>query len=242
MGARLTKLQEKDFAKCVGYFKSFKIDQNGLLEERKLLIKTAHSVAFTMNVFTNKLSDIPEWVVPYLSQLKSDTIQILPSTVLSAKRTLHLYERASIEDFLRYIYFFDHKIEHILLQTYPKKFLSIDLMIDWLKEYPTLSSYRKSVSENCGKLSSRYAQLSRTVHGTTLADQQIVSSLKDSSSQGIESEKEEKILKSVFRAIFFLLSAFHIKDYRSLQLDERTLICQHFSEKEIEVLSGLNHQ
>jgi hypothetical protein len=242
LGARLVKLQEKDFAKCVDYFKSFKIDQNGLLEERKSLIRTAHSVAFTMSVFTNKLSNIPipEWVVPYLSQLKSDTIQILPSAVLSARRTLHLYERASIEDFLRYIYFFDHKIEHILLQSYPKRFPSVDLMIDWLEKYPTLSSYRKPVSDNCSKLISLYAELSRTVHGTTLADQQIVLSLKDSSSQGIQSEKEERILKSVFRAIFFLMSAFHIKEYRSLQLDERTLVCQHFSRKETRVLSGLN--
>jgi hypothetical protein len=239
LGARLTRLQEKDFVKCVDYFKSFEVDQNVFLE-RKSLVKTAHSVAFAMNVFTKKLSDIPEWVVPYLNQLKSDTIQIFPSTVLGAKRTLHLYERASIEDFLRYIYFFDHKIEHILLQTYPKKFQSIDSMIDWLETYPALNPYEKPVSENCSELASRYAELSRTVHGTTLADQQIVESLKDSNRQKIESEKEQKIMRGIFGAVFFLLSAFHIKDYRQLQLDERTLICQHLSEKQIGALSGLS--
>lgn len=210
-----------------------------MLLERKSLAKTAHSLAFAMNVFTKKLSDIPEWVVPYLNQLKSDTIQIFPSAVLSAKRTLHLYERASIEDFLRYIYYFDHKIEHLLSQTYPKKFQTIDSMIDWLEEYPALNPYEKSVSENCSELASRYAELSRTVHGTILADQQIVESLKDSNRQKMEPEKEEKILKGVFGAIFFLLSLFHIKDYRRLQLDETTLICQHLSKKQIGALSGL---
>lgn len=238
LGTRLIRLQEKDFAKCVDYFKLFKIEQDVFLE-KKSLVKTAHGVAFAMNVFTAKLLGIPEWAVPYLEQLKSDSIQIFPSIVLGAKRTLHLYERASIEDFLRYIYFFDHKIEHILLQTYPKKFQSIDSMIDWLEKYPELSPYEKLVSEECSELASRYAELSRTVHGTTLADQQIVENLKDPIGQKIDAEKEERILRKVFQSIFFLLSAFHINHYRRLQLDERTLICQHLSKKQIEALSGL---
>jgi len=241
LGSRLTKLQEKDFAKCIEYLESFEIDKNAFVGERKSLARAAHSVAFVMNVFTGRLSDVPDWVAPYLNQLKSDTIQIFPSIILGARRTLHLYERASIEDFLRYTYFFDHKIEHILLQTYPKKFLHIDSMIDWLEKYPALNPFEKSVSENCGELASRYAELSRTVHGTTLADQQVVEGLKDSGRKILEPEKEEKILKSVFGAVFFLLAAFHIKDYRLLQLDERTLICQHFSEKKIKALSGLSH-
>jgi hypothetical protein len=238
LGTRLIKLQEKDFAKCVDYFKLFKIEQDVFLE-KKSLIKTAHGVAFAMNVFTANLLGIPEWVVPYLNQLKSDSIQIFPSIVLGAKRTLHLYERASVEDFLRYIYFFDHKIEHILLQTYPRKFQSIDSMIDWLEKYPELSPYKKLVSEECGELASRYAELSRTVHGTTLADQQIIENLKDPIGQRIDPEKEERTLKKVFQSVFFLPSTFHINHYRRLQLDERTLFCQYLSKEQIETLSGL---
>lgn len=237
----MTRLQERDFAKCVDYFKALQIDQNVFLGEKKALVKTAHSVAFAMNVFANKLSDIPKWAVPYLNLLKSDTIHAFSSAVMGEKRTLHLYERAGIEDFLRYIYFFDHKIEHTLLQTYPKKFQNVASMIDWLEEYPSLIAHQKAVSENCGILASCYAELSRTVHGTTLADQQIIESLKDHAGKNIDHQKEEKALRSLFGAIFFLLSAFHIETYRQLQLDERTLICQHLSEKQIEELSGLRH-
>lgn len=193
-----------------------------------------------MTMFTHKISGVPEWAVPYLDQLRSDTIQVFPSVISGSKRTIHLYERANIEDFLRYIYFFDHKIEHILLQTYPKKYQSVDLMIDWLKEYPALKPYEETVSENCSELTSRYAELSRTVHGTIVTDQQIVDSLKDLGKVKVEPSKELNILKAVFGAIFFLLSIFHIKDYRQLQLDERTLICQHLYEKQIRVLSGLS--
>lgn len=192
-------------------------------------------------MLTRKLSNVPEWSTPYLSQLRSDSNQVFFAIVEGVKRTIHLYERASIEDFLRYVYYFDHKIEHILLQTYPKKFQKIDFMIDWLEEYPSLKSFRESISENCSELTSRYAELSRTVHGTRITDHQIIESLKDLSNPEIDATKELTIIKAVYGSILFLLSAFHINDYRQLQLDEKTLVCQHLNEKQIEALSGLKH-
>ena len=241
LGGRLTNLQDQDLVKCVEYFVAFKTDPTVFQNEYKSLVKTAHSIAFTMNFFTEKISDVPEWANPYLSQLRSDSIQILPSVILKTKRTIHLYERACIEDFLRYTYFFDHKIEQKLLQTYPKKYQSIESMLDWLKEYPELKHYQKSVSANCKELSSRYSELSRTVHGTRVTDHQIVESLQDIGHQKIEPKKEEKIMKAVFRALFFLLAIFQLKNYHQLTLDQRTLFCQHLSEKQIRILSGLNN-
>jgi hypothetical protein len=220
------------------YFKTFKINADAFLEKESLL-KVAHGIAFAVNAFLVRLEGIPEWVAPYLNQLRSDSIQIFPTLVFGTKRSLHLYERACIEDFLRYVYFFDHKIEHILLQTYPKRFESIDTMIDWLGDYPELGVRKKFVSDECGELASLYAELSRTVHGTTLADQQISQSLKDPIGQKINCKKEEKKLRRVFQSIFFLLSTFHIDQYRQLQLDERTLLCQYLSRDQIQALSGL---
>jgi len=238
---RLIELQKEDFAKCVNYFQTAKTEKNMFQGESKSLMKTAHSIAFTMTMLVQKISNVPEWTTPYLNQLRSDTIQILPSVVWGAKRTLHLYERASIEDFLRYVYFFDHKVEHILLQMHPKRFQSIDSMIDWIKEYPALKRYRKAVSENSNALYSRYAELSRTIHGTTIVDQQISEGLKDFSKPKVEPLKEKKIMKAVFGNIFFLLSLFHLEDFRQLQLDERTLVCQHLSKVQIQSLSGLHN-
>jgi hypothetical protein len=155
------------------------------------------------------------------------------------KRTIHLFERASIEDFLRYTYYFDHRVEHILLQTYPKKFQNIDFMIDWLEDYPTLKLFSEAISKNCGELTSNYAELSRTVHGTRLADHQIVESLKDLNNSQIDATKELGTMKSVYGSILFLLSAFHINDYRQLRLDEKTLVCEQLNDKQIEALSGV---
>jgi hypothetical protein len=190
-------------------------------------------------MLTRKLTNVPDWSAPYLSQLRSDSNQAFFYVVEGVKRTIHLFERASIEDFFRYAYYFDHRVEHILLQTYPKKFQSIDFMIDWLEEYPTLKPFREAISENCSELTSKYAELSRTVHGTRIADHQIVESLKDLGNSQVDATKELATMKSVYGSILFLLSAFHISDYRQLLLDEKTLLCEQLNDKQIEALSGL---
>lgn len=190
-------------------------------------------------MLTRKLANVPEWSAPYLSELRSDSNQVFFSVVEGIKRTIHLYERASVEDFLRYTYYFDHRVEQILLQMHPKKFQSIDFMIDWLQEYPTLKPFKEAISENCSELTSKYAELSRTVHGTRIADHQIVESLKDLGNSQIDATKELATIRSVYGSILFLLSVFHINDYRKLQLDERTLLCEQLNEKQIEALSGL---
>jgi hypothetical protein len=192
-----------------------------------------------MGMFTRKLSSVPEWSSPYLVQLRSDSTQVFFSIVQGIKRTLHLYERASIEDFLRYIYYFDHRVEHVLLQSSPKKFQSIAFLIDWLEEYPTLKPFNQTVSENCSELTSRYAELSRTVHGTRITDHQTFESLNDLSNSLIDGEKELSTLKAVYSSILFLLSLFHINDYRQLPLDEKSLVNQILNEKQIDALSGL---
>lgn len=203
-------------------------------------MRTAHNIAFTMIVLIREISNVPDWAVPYLHQLRSDTIQLLPSIVWGAKRSLHLFERASIEDLFRYIFFFDHRIEHLLLQTYPKKFQSFDSLIDWAKEHPSLSLHKRAMRKCCDEIASRYAELSRTIHGTTMADQQLLKSLQDLGKPSPEATQEAKRMKSLYGKIFFLLLLFHLKEFRQMQLDKRTLVCKRLSNEQIRVLSGMN--
>lgn len=240
MGRRLVILQNADFEKSVAYYKSLKLEDAVFSGDNKLLLKYSHAVAFSMVMWAQKLSDAPEWALPYLLQLKTDAIHLIPSTILGNKRTLHLYERAGIEDFLRYVYFFDHRIEHLLLQNQARRFKNFDFLIEWLKNYPLLGSYEENISESCGELSSRYSELSRTVHGTTLADAELTDSLKNLQKPIEHPSVETNMMKSIFRNIFFLLSLFHLEKYNRLSLDEKMIICQHLSAKEKQILSKLD--
>ena len=239
LGTRLIRLQDDDFTKCVDFYQNLALDKTLFLGENKSLMKTAHNIAFTLIVLLNKISAVPEYAIPYLRQLKSDTIQLLPSIVLGGKRTLHLFERASIEDLFRYIYFFDHKIEHMLLQKYPKRFQSFSSLVDWAKDHPSLSLDSQTTTQCFDEITSQYAELSRTVHGTTVADQQLLESLRDLGRPIAEVAQENRRMKSLYKNIFFLLLLFHVAEFRKLQLDERTLICRCLNRPQIEVLSGL---
>lgn len=192
-----------------------------------------------MGLWTQKLSTSPEWALIYLYQLRSDTIRLIPSLVMGCQRSLHLFERACIEDFLRYVYFYDHKIEHILVQDYPKKYQNFTFLLDWLKGYPSLAGYEETVSTNCGNLTARYSEVSRTIHATTLGDQNLSDNLKALQKPLEHPIRELRLMKSIFKSIFYLLSLFHLDLFNSFSLDERALICQHLKENEKQALSGL---
>jgi hypothetical protein len=230
LGGKLLAVQKQDFDKCVDFFKAYSINKDLFTCNQEPLIRTAHKVAFTMSLWTEKVSEVPEWDKPYLLQLKADSIELLPSIVFGNKRTLHLYERACIEDFLRYFYYYDHHIEQLLLKANPTKYQTIDFLLNWVKDYPLLQKWTEAVSRSCMKLSSAYSELSRTVHGNSGIE--IRGSLSDIFKPIDNPEKECALLALTFQNIFFLLALFHIKDYGSLTIDEMMLVSQHFSRQQ----------
>jgi hypothetical protein len=239
LGGRLLTLQKDDFDKCVSFFKTFSTDENSLIGDHELLIKTAHKIAFTMSLWTQKVSGVPEWDKQHLLQLKADATGLLPSIAFGNKRTLHLYERACIEDFLRYFYYYDHQIEQLLLRSNPTKYETIDFLLNWVKEYPLLQKYKDALTRACNNLSSAYSQLSRTVHGNSGT---IEINLRDSLVEifkPIENpEKERELLSFTFQNILFIFALFHLNDYGKLTIDEMRLVCQHFSREQKGVLSS----
>lgn len=209
-------------------------------DDNLTLLKYAHSVAFSMVLWGQKLFDAPQWAISYFLQLKTDAIQLFPAAIFGNRRTLHLYERAGIEDLFRYAYFYDHRIEHMFLQTQSKSFQKLDFLIDWLKNYPSLQCFKQNVSESCAELLTMYSELSRTIHGTTLSIANLVDSLKTLQKPIAQPLKEMNIMKTVFRNMVFLLTIFHLEKYNNFSIDEKMIICQHLNTKEKKILSGLN--
>jgi hypothetical protein len=239
LGDKFLSFQKTDLANCIEYFKKLEIDPTVLNRNNIALLRNAHRVAFAMSLWSQKSIDAPDWAKPYLQQLKADSVQLIPSIVMGNRRTLHLYERACIEDFLRYFFYFDHKIEHILLQTYPTKFQTVDYLINWIKDYPSFTNHKESVAESCNSLTTGYKELSRTVHGTLVSDIALADNLASLFQPLRHAIKEGELMTLIFRNIFFLLALFQLPSYRKFSLDEMMLICQHLSEKQKRVLSGI---
>lgn len=240
LGGSLLSVQSADSGSCLDFFKKFKIGQNALSGHQLALFRKAHQVAFTVGFWNQKFTDIPDWAKLYVRQLEADSVELIPSIVFGNKRTLHLFERACIEDFLRYFYYFDHKIEHITLQEYPTKFQTIDFLTSWIKDYPLFAArHQQFVKKSCDCLISCYKELSRTVHGTIVTNVSRSDNLSASFQPLEHPVKEKDTMTLVFREIFFLLSLFHYSSYGKCELEEKQLVCQHLSEEQKRVLSGI---
>jgi hypothetical protein len=239
IGGELLALQQSDFEKCATFYRTLKLSDATFTGENLALAKTAHKISFTMVVMVQKLSSVPEWAKSYLQLMQTDSIQLIPSVIIGNRRSLHLYERACIEDFLRYIYYFDHRIEHVLLQSNPTRFETIDSLIAWIKEYPDLAEYEKSVMMSCDQLKSGYKELSKTVHGAAVEGVQPGNSLEQLNQPLPQPIKERELMALIFRNIFFLLSLFHVDRYREFTLDEKRLVAQHLDSQQKRILQGL---
>jgi len=190
-------------------------------------------------MWAQKLSSVPIWARPYFFQFRSNTIQLIPAIVFGNRRSLHLYQRCSIEDVLRYFYFFDHKIEHILMQRNPTCYPTFSELVDWIKKYPTLVKYKEKISENCGNLVTCYKELSRTVHGTTLGDLQLCKDLISLNVPITDIEKERKMIRTVYRSLFLLLTLFHIEEVPKFSLDEKKILFQLLTPSQKRLIAGL---
>jgi len=239
LGDKFLSLQNNDFNNCIAFLKELKVNQDVFAGDSLALLKNAHQIAFTMGLWVQKMTEIPEWDKPYLQQLKVDSVQLLPSIILGNRRTLHLYERACIEDFLRYFYYFDHKIEHILLQSSPTKFQTVEFLINWIKDYPLLSGCEKSVIQSCNSLTSGYKELSRTVHGTIISKINLGDNLADLFTPIQDSRKDRALMRLIFGNIFFLFAIFHFNFYRGFTFDEMKLVCQHLTDKQKRIISEI---
>lgn len=239
LGGKLLTLQKDDFDKCINFFKTFRTEEHSLAGDHEQLLKAAHRIAFTMSLWTQKVSGVPEWDKQYLLHLKADAAELLPSIVFGNKRTLHLYERACIEDFLRYFYYYDHQIEQLIVKANPTKYETIDFLLSWIKEYPLLQKYRDTLVIACNNLSSAYSQLSRTVHGNLgTAEINLRDSLVEIFKPIENPEKERELLSFTFQNILFIFALFHLNDYAKLTIDEVRLVCQHFSREQKRDLSS----
>jgi hypothetical protein len=115
----------------------------------------------------------------------------------------------------------------------------MDFLINWVKDYPLLGHYEQSVLESCNSLTSGYKELSRTVHGTTISDVTLYDNLKDLYQPLQHPIKERDLMNLIFRNIFFLLCLFHLSVFQKSTLDEKNLVCQHLSDVQKRVLSGI---
>ncbi len=235
----LLEMQSNDLTHIKKYYGTWSAP-NELLAKHEKLLGMCHRFAFTVAFWNFYLPNTPISALPYFRELKSDAIQLLDSVILGNVKSFHLFLRSCIENFLRYVFYFHHPIEHEILQNEPKKYPSFEDLVKWTKSHPHVKTVQSSLVEaSCDLLSSEYADLSQTIHATTLIRLQLVEALTSIHLPFSDVEKETARVELISRSIVFLLSCFHLDDYKALDAAQRTLANHLISEEQVRALNQL---
>ena len=235
----LLREQEVDFKKCIDYYNQLKLDNSNFSPETTALFRRAHGFAFTLGLWITKLEGNQNPAKIYLNQMLSDAIQVMPTVALGDKRGLRLYARAQIEDALKYVFYCDHPVEFELLQLEPKSHTTMDELFEWAKRHPIFKLERDSVELALGVLASAYAELSLTVHATTVKELELSTAVSSLHRPFKDAVSELAKLQGIFESVTFLLALFHREIMKNLDLNERALVSQFLSTPQKKILSGL---
>lgn len=238
LGERLNDIIREDFEKTIEYYKEYKINENIFDDNNIHILKIAHKFAVALRMFILKINDAPEHALNYVSQISSDSIQMYFNMIFGNMRAVKLHQRSLIENLLRYIYYFDHYIEHLILQKEPSKYMLITDLFEYIKHHPMLSE-NKELCSSIDKLRSKYSEISKVVHVSTISDMEIIDNmiLLNNPLKDIDSEINNIMI--IIRNVLFILCYFHNNVFSSLSMDERPIISSYFTSKQTRILSGL---
>lgn len=214
---------EQSLSSAKEHLTNFKVHPAIFTEASGRIIANAHRLAFTIAVWESQLRDNPPHATPYLSEIRSDAIELIHCITIGSGKGCSLHMRAMIEGLWRYIYYSDHPVEHLLLQNKPRDHLTIKELHEWVSNYPTIEPI-ESGPVNADRVFSLYSELSQRVHATVSTDMTQVDKIETLALDGDELEKIERKLLAIGKALQLLLVLFHKETIPDLDAESKDFI------------------
>jgi hypothetical protein len=223
MGRRPLLAVTRDFADVMGFFQ-----QQGLVPTSPgaaLLThaRRIHLATYSLILWRFRLIDLPQHGSPFIEEIASDALQILPHTLMGYMKSAKLFTRGIIENVLRHIYFSDHPIEFARMNREKRWYLTQDALQDYAKIHPTFLVSEPKFNA-IAKLSSLYSDLSAGIHGRTVGDLEMKVALEKIKYDDDLAAEQADFVSHCAAASNFLLAAFHKERVLKFQTDDRRII------------------
>lgn len=127
------------------------------------LARQVHIATYPLVLWRYRL-DPPSHAQPFLNEIASDALQVLPQMLLGYTRATKIFLRGIIENALRYIYFIDHPIEFFMMNSRGKWYLGVDKLFDYMKGHPKFQLSEPKF-DAINRLQALYDELSADIHG-----------------------------------------------------------------------------
>ena len=187
------------------------------------IAKRIHKATYSLILWRFRLIRLPESGQPFIEEIASDALQVLPQILMGYSKTTKLLTRGIIENTLRYVYFYDHPVEFARMNRDTKWYLTMESLFDYAKIHPVfLESEPRFDAIN--RLSTLYSELSAGVHGRTVNDLEMRLALSRIKYLAGTAKKETALIEKCAEAANFVLAMFHREKMRTFQSEDKRII------------------
>ena len=216
-------LTDPDFEQVSQYLQTQTVFALTPAAQYRELARAVHRLTHSLILWRFRLADLPTYGQVFVEELASDALQILPQVLLGYDKPFRLLTRGVIENVLRHIYFTDHPIEFLKMNTHPKWYLQVEELFTYAAEHPALSPLEKKFPA-LHKLRDLYTDLSAGVHGRRVQDFQMKIALEKLAFDAGAARKQEEILNKTVQSVNALLAAFHAAQFHRFGSADRSFI------------------
>lgn len=213
----------KDFSEISAFLAERAIIPKTPPADLSLVARGIHECTYSPILWKFRLTGLPKRGSLYLEEIASDALQILPQVMLGYSKTAKLLTRGIIENTLRHIYFSDHPIEFIRINSVGKWHPTISSLFEYATGYPDFVSTEPEF-DAVARLSSIYSELSAGVHGRSVRELETRAALRSIVYDPARAKEDALFLRRCTEAVNFLMSIFHHNSFASFAKADRSLI------------------
>ena len=212
-----------DFREVVDFLKSVRVFPSSPSDDMISLARKIHEQTYSLILWKFRLKRLSPHAKPFIEEIASDALQILPQIMLGFGKTAKLLVRGVLENTMRNIYYADHAVEFTLLNQEKKSYIEVKSLVEYLKTHPLFSRTEPSY-DAVNKLYSLYSELSAGIHGRRVSDLEMRAALRAISYTADAAKKESETVSKCAASTNFLLAAFYRNQFNSFSADDRKII------------------
>jgi hypothetical protein len=188
-----------------------------------LVTRRIHAATYSLILWRFRLKRLPEEGRVFIEEIASDSLQILPQTLMGFGKTVNLLTRGIIENTLRHIYFSHHPVEFAQMNRKGKWFMTMDALFGYAKDLPVFE-YSEPRFDALARLSTLYSELSGGVHGRAVRDLEMRTALKKITYDDVAGDRHAEAIQRCAASTNFLLAMFHREQVQAFQTEDRRIV------------------
>lgn len=135
-------------------------------------IRSMHNCAYAIALWNNNLKGPPSHKRVFLSEMRSDSIQVIPLGLMGYVRPATLLLRCVLENTLRHVFYYQHEVEFDFLVKNPSEYVTIRHLMDYLQKIKPFRDTATARDLLISLYSRQYKELSLDVHAHPLGHMQ----------------------------------------------------------------------